>query len=183
MKNYNEQIRRKEIAIELIKQAVLIKETTFGSPMKEIDVMKEMTDEAGMALGYLLKFGKEENDMADWSSWMYEWKIFIQDLLVLLAKPGVLKKLRKYQQPMAAKKLEHLISFFQSIDEKYTNQWLDFIMLKSIGTNNEEYLSHLVNYYRFSENENNFFTHDYIREKKWFEKMISTHEALQEECK
>jgi hypothetical protein len=121
--------------------------------------------------------------MADWSSWMYEWKIFIQDLLVLLAKPGVLKKLRKHQQPMAAKKLEQLISFFQSIDEKYTNQWLDFIMLKSIGTNNEEYLSHLVNYYRFSENENNFFTHDYIREKKWFEKMISTHEALQEECK
>lgn len=165
------------VAAELVKEAVLIKgkEFSIGDPVDE------MSTSAGIQLQYLLKFGQDVDKFPDWTSYMYEWRVFIKDLLILIAQPGVLNKLPEEVQPLAAKRLDALIDFFHFIDERYTNEWLDYVTLTHVGTSNQEYINRITQYYTFPQTETgktNFFNNDFIRERERFKKMQEAYKEL-----
>ncbi len=129
----------------------------------------------GIQLMYLLENNKHEAKgmSTDWGSEINEFKSLMSNILVLLATPGILKRLHKGYRESAAYKIEKLIDFFTLIDEGNTLVWMDY--LKTTHTSSpEQILDQKIKYYTFKNsdtNESNFFSFNYSIHKKRYEKM------------
>ncbi len=95
-----------------------------------INPINDMSMDTGIELAYLFsKYNTDCDPMTDWSSKMYDFEFLIKDLLVLIGKPGVLKKLHPSTQKKASFHLMKLLTFFQSLNDKDTTcDWLTWLM-------------------------------------------------------
>lgn len=134
-------------AIELIKQSIEIKEIPFKN--HGVDIVNKMTHTIGENLIYLLQ-NYEISPLTDWETKIHGYREFLYQLLLLLAKPGVLEKLDEHEQKTAADKLESLISFFRDLPGGYTKEYLDYFAIDHFGHDlQKEDLEKTIDYYDF----------------------------------
>lgn len=174
MSNYNYDMKRKA-ASELIEKAVIIKRAKSPDDIKKIDSQREMSLYVGTALVDLLTKhkSKEEIGFQDWASQIYDYEYLMISLLVLLASPKVLEKLDSSVQKTIATKINKLLYFFKTINEGFTLEWLDHVLVTQYHPE-EAVLDRMIERYSFSNvdtPDGNFFSFDYRIHKKRYEKM------------
>jgi hypothetical protein len=109
----------------------------------------EMTSQIGDGFTELLS-NDEDIANTDWHYKMYNFKSLLKELLILLAKPGVLEKLHFSERETAAPCLGKLISFFEQISEGNTLAYLDYVVINQYShILKEEDIDRYIKYYDF----------------------------------
>ena len=165
---------KKELASELIKKAIIIRESRWDFK-NNIDPIYEMSHHVGLELVHLLENSKEYDTIGftDWGFELYKLKDLMKSLLVLLATPGVLEKLDSSSQEIAAIKIDRLHTFFTCIEEGYILEWLNYMVVTEL-TPKEDFLDMMISNYDFKSTNTkgaNFFSFEYKIHKERYEKM------------
>lgn len=138
-----------EKAKRLIKQSVEIKEGIWNDKRDNINIDYKMAFQIGDGLTELL--GNDDNIAnTDWHYKMYYFKSLLKELLILLAKPGVLEKLHFSERETAAPCLGKLISFFEQISDDNTLAYLHYFVIDQYShAIKEEDIDEKIKYYDF----------------------------------
>ncbi len=161
---------------KMIKQAVILRAAKISSRSisEKIKPFQEMTDSVSTQLYELLR--KDDEGYNDWGSRLWEYKNLLQQMLILLAKPGVLSLLPQHFQEKAADMLDNLIDFFHFIDHDDTHALLDYERCSYIHNNPEE-LQRILDYYDFDKRRehehNSHYFGDLAREEEWEQNAIA----------
>lgn len=172
--NYLSKEEKESHCREVIKDAVVFKEESFfinsQSHKTALEIMTAMLSEQ---LYRLLDDGTRDHQ--DWGHAIYNFKSLLQELLVLLGKPGVLKQLPEYYQKNTSERINKLIDFFYFIDDEKLHALMDLKMLDFSPA--DKIITRLINYYTFDKKQLNqrhcssYLLFDYHFHKNHFDNM------------
>ncbi len=155
---------------EKIKEAVVLRraQLTSSTISEKINPYPEMTNSLGEQLYRLLS--NKDDGFQDWRSLLWEYKNLMQQMLILIAKPGILALLPEHSQPDAADMLDNLIDFLDLIGHDDTHAFLDHERCAYIDGDEKE-LQSLLNYYDYDQRrEHKYHSHYFgglAREEEW----------------
>lgn len=147
-----------EQAINMVKEAVVLSELkikTGGKTAKDIDPIETMSGSVGSQLIFLVANEDEQYKVnVDWDARLWSWGHFMKQLLVLIGRPGVLDQLAKSERETASLRISKLYDFFTLIQDGYTKEWLQYVVLTDYPSEQtEKAINRVTEYYDF-ENRN-----------------------------